>query len=304
MLAVWLLQAWGPGDAYVYLAAGERLNAGHELYALQPGDRYVWINPPFWTVPLLSPPLIAVVWRPLAALPNELGVALWWIGSSTAALVVLGAMVRRASALVGAMLVALAIPFAFIVGSGNVDAFRLAATVAVWRLVSRRRELGGGVLVGALIVLKLTPIALAWWLLLLGSRRGVAGVAIGTAAAAVVSIAGAGVGPHLQLPEILAQSYAAGPTRESLTGLGLMLGIDPAIAKWFTVAAGAFCLLAMIPLRHHPAPTFTLAVIAAVVGSAAGGLHSWAMLLAAAAPLVWPVRPRTPEHAVPVPAAA
>ena len=64
-------------DAYTYLAAGERLNAGNHLYELRPGDRWIWINPPFWTVPLLSPPLIGVLWRPLAALPSDSGLLLW-----------------------------------------------------------------------------------------------------------------------------------------------------------------------------------------------------------------------------------
>ena len=49
------------GDARTYLAAGERLNAGHPLYALSPGDRPVAISPPWWTVPLVSPPFIAVL---------------------------------------------------------------------------------------------------------------------------------------------------------------------------------------------------------------------------------------------------
>ena len=52
-----------PGDAFTYLSAGERLNAGHLLYALSPGDRPVGLHPPFWTVPLVSPPPIAVVFR-------------------------------------------------------------------------------------------------------------------------------------------------------------------------------------------------------------------------------------------------
>src|SRR2546422_8089527 len=49
------------GDSYTYLAAGERLNASHPLYALSPGDRQVAILPPFWTAPLVSPPFIAVL---------------------------------------------------------------------------------------------------------------------------------------------------------------------------------------------------------------------------------------------------
>src|SRR5687767_10188966 len=65
----------GPGnrldaftDANTYLAAGERLNAGHDLYRLRPGDREVLIIPELFTQPLVSPPPIAVLWRPLAAI--------------------------------------------------------------------------------------------------------------------------------------------------------------------------------------------------------------------------------------------
>ena len=51
-----------------YLAAGERLNAGHNLYAFGAGDRPIILDPQYWTVPLLSPPPIAVLWRSLALL--------------------------------------------------------------------------------------------------------------------------------------------------------------------------------------------------------------------------------------------
>ena len=78
LLVVYFQRGVVPGHAYVYLAAGERLNAGHPLYALSPGDRPLGMQPPYWTVPLLSPPPIAVLFRPLAALPNELGGDGWW----------------------------------------------------------------------------------------------------------------------------------------------------------------------------------------------------------------------------------
>ena len=43
LLAFWLLGGAHPGDAYTYLAAGQRLNAGHLLYTLSPGDsERVW----------------------------------------------------------------------------------------------------------------------------------------------------------------------------------------------------------------------------------------------------------------------
>ncbi len=63
-----LAQGFAAWDAPTYLAAGERLNAGHNLYALVAGDRPVLLDPPYWIVPLLSPPPIAVLWRPLALL--------------------------------------------------------------------------------------------------------------------------------------------------------------------------------------------------------------------------------------------
>lgn len=50
-----------PGDAFAYLAAGERLNDGHLLYALSPGDRPVVLKPPYWRIPFVSPPLLAVL---------------------------------------------------------------------------------------------------------------------------------------------------------------------------------------------------------------------------------------------------
>src|SRR5439155_18905551 len=81
-LAVFLIyyfqRGFIPGDATVYLAAGERLDAGHALYALAPGDRDPGLKPPYWTVPLLSPPLIGVVFRPLALLPWAVGAYIFW----------------------------------------------------------------------------------------------------------------------------------------------------------------------------------------------------------------------------------
>src|SRR5256885_12201688 len=64
------------GDAMTYYAAAQRLNDGHQLYALTTGDIAIELRPPFWTVPLLSPPFIAVLWRPLEALGIS-GVFIW-----------------------------------------------------------------------------------------------------------------------------------------------------------------------------------------------------------------------------------
>src|SRR5436853_644473 len=50
-------------DESNYLAAGERVADRHDLYGLVAGDRPAAIdNAPYWTVSLLSPPPIAVIW--------------------------------------------------------------------------------------------------------------------------------------------------------------------------------------------------------------------------------------------------
>src|SRR5665811_226267 len=68
-------------DASNYYAAGQRLNVGHSLYgSLQRDDRPVPGYPAIYPAPLLSPPLIAVAWRPLALLPGTLSMDLWWFG--------------------------------------------------------------------------------------------------------------------------------------------------------------------------------------------------------------------------------
>jgi hypothetical protein len=72
-------------DTWNYLAAGERLNAGHSIYALVAGDRPILLEPPS-AVPLISPPLVAVLWRPLAFLPDWLGMWAWWAASAAAML--------------------------------------------------------------------------------------------------------------------------------------------------------------------------------------------------------------------------
>ena len=66
-------------DTIVYLGAAERLNAGHRLYALSAGDRPIPLNPPFYDSPFVSPPFAAVPFRPLALLPTDVVLGVWWL---------------------------------------------------------------------------------------------------------------------------------------------------------------------------------------------------------------------------------
>lgn len=191
-----LIAVWGPNDSIVYLAGDQRLNAGHPLYALSPGDMPIGLNPPYWTVPLLTPPLIAVIWRPLALLDPVLVETVWWVAMAVVTASSVALLYRRAFIATGLAMLPLAIPVAVLAMSGNIDALRLAGSLAILWLVQRDRDgLAGGV-AGFLVVLKLTPLPLVWWLLLIGRPRALV-AAMGVAVACLaIAPAGAGVDAH------------------------------------------------------------------------------------------------------------
>jgi hypothetical protein len=112
-------------DASNYFAAGQRLNAGHPLYALSPGDREVPLNPPYWSVPLLSPPFLAVVWRPLAAL-GEAAMVGWWLAGLGTVIVLTAWLILRGSPIRNALLALLFPALAMAAWSGNVHIAFLA----------------------------------------------------------------------------------------------------------------------------------------------------------------------------------
>ena len=281
IFAGWFTIHATPGDAYNYLAAGERLNAGHPLYALSPGDRTVDIRPPYWTVPLLSPPFIAVLWRPLAALPAELGVALWWtLGLVTMAAALVAMAVRRPG-LVGLATLALCVPVVYALGIGNVDAFLFAGAAGTWILWRSGRPEWAAVLVGVMIALKVTPAVFAVWLLAITPTRRVLTLGVTTVAACIlVGILGAGLDATITYVGIARATEAAGASPLSLGGL----------TGW-SLAPMAFALgglAGVVALRHRPAPAFALAVLVWVFGSPTLYVDGLAMLLVALVPLCWP----------------
>jgi hypothetical protein len=278
-----------PGDAFTYLSAGERLNDGHLLYALSPGDRPVDLHPPFWTVPLLSPPPIAVLFRPLALLPNDLGPYVWW-GLSTAGVV--GAtlvMMRRRPILIGLAVVLLSIPLVYEIGVGNLNALLVAGIVAAWYLLVRRRELAAGALIATMTVLKLTPVVLAWWLIT--QRRWSAlrsflatGVVLG-----LVSLIGAGISAHLEYLGIVRQTSTTGTSDLSLAGMARFVGVDPSVANLLPTVAlvGGFALV--WALRDRPGLAYSAGVLTMLFGSPVVNINWFTLILAALAPVVWPI---------------
>lgn len=289
--SVYFTRGFVPGDAFTYLAAGERLNDGHLLYALSPGDREVGLKPPFWTVPLLSPPPIAVVFRVFAAIPNEIGVYVWWaicIASIAGTIVV---MLRRRPILVGLAVIALTIPLVYEIGVGNLNALLVAGIVAAWYLLTRGRDLPAGAIIAAMTALKLTPVVLAWWLITQRRWDGGKGFVLAGLTIAAISVLGAGLSAHLEFLGIIRQTASAGTTVLSLAGAARYLGIDAGVASALPTLALVAGFVVVWTLRARPGVAYAAAIVTMLVGSPVINVNWFTILLAALAPLVWPVPP-------------
>ena len=284
----WFSLGGHPGDAATLMAAGERLNAGHPLYALSPGDRPVLLNPPYWTVPLLSPPLLAVVSRPLAVLPDGLGAYGWWVAMAASTIVALCLLLGRAPLRTSATIAVLSLPVAVQLMVGNVDSLLLLGTIGVWWLSQRGRPGVAGVVAGLMFATKLTPFPIVWWLVVSRQWRSVRAACAAIAIGFGVSIAGAGLDNHLAYLDVIRTTNYVGTTVGSLAGIGRWLGIAPEIARWLPLAASLLALAAMALYRRRPRVTYAIAVCACVFGSPSIAFHTPAMLLAALAPIAWP----------------
>ena len=180
-------------DANTYLAAGERLNAGHPLYTLLPGDRPVIWVPGTSTAPLLSPPPIAAIWRPIAALP--LGYEAWVAACWLAMLGTVAYLVLRGGLPV--VLVAIAMSFAIgeLLADANVMSFFPGLFVLSWNYRSKPWI---GAAIGAMGAIKLAPFVLSGWLI--GERRWRAlALTVATGLGLfVVGALGAGIGDYVE----------------------------------------------------------------------------------------------------------
>jgi hypothetical protein len=239
------------GDPWNYLAAGERLNAGHPLYAISPGDRPVALLPPFWSVPLLSPPFIAVLWRPLA-LFGDAALVLWWLGTvATTSIYVIWLLRRLETPWAILALVILSPPLALGALHGNAMGY-LIPLLAL-------RHPAAVALAGAV---RLTPALLAPSVGFLATVR--FGVLI-----ALVSFLGAGIENHIDWLRSVPSSAPSASSVSGITGLPpivvlvscalvALLGWRPAVVA-VTLASPAtyfytlgILTLLLIPLDARP----------------------------------------------------
>jgi hypothetical protein len=262
-------------DVNTYLAAGERLNAGHDLYRLQPGDRPVLPWPGLYKAPLLSPPPIAVFWRPLAAV--DWGPIAWIVATWAVLWATILVLVFRA----GLWAVFLAIALSHAIGEqlavGNANAFAPAVYLLMWRFRDRAWI---GVLIAALASVKLAPIAMAGWLI--GTRRWTALAVTAIAGVAIFLIGGlgAGFGSYIDYVGTLGSNN---PTSLSVSGQTHIPW-----ASYAFLAGGA--LVAIAIGRRYPTASWAVALLASVLGTPALYASGLVSLLALAAPLVSPAR--------------
>ena len=265
-IAFWFTGGTFPGDTLTYYLAGLRLNSGHALYDLRPDDVWLYARPEF---PLYGPPLVAVLWRPLAAIPGGWGMIVWLIAMAFATLASVFYLLLGTRGWAGLLVIPLIPSLTLLIGVGNVDALVLAGSVAVWALTVSGRWRAAGILVGALASLKLTPAILLIWLI--ATRRWEAvrwAIATGLVLAVVVVI-GTEPGIWFRYLRVVTEGSQGGNTAALVL---LLVGI-----------VGVFVL------RHRPAPSFALSVILMPLGSPVAAGHSWSLLLGALSPLTRPL---------------
>jgi hypothetical protein len=293
--AVYFQRGIVPGDAFNYLAAGERLNAGHDLYRLRPGDRPVDAGGLYWHIPFASPPPIAVVFRPLAALPNELGVWVWYGLQLTALAVALAMLARRIPLLTALAIVALVVPTVYEIGVGNVNSFVLLGLLVSWQLVRSGREERAGAILAVLTAVKLTPGIMGLWLLVTGRRRGFAWFIAAGMVGLLVSVLGAGLGHHLEYVRLLTSGEAIGIYPLSVGGWARFLGAPAAVYERLPLLCAIAGVVLVVLLRDRPAAAFRVGVVTMILGSPAVTIPWFVLLYALLAPTAWPLPARAAE---------
>ena len=294
-------------DPSTYYAAGQRLNVGHPLYGpLQPGDRAVPGYPKLFPAPILSPPLIAVLWRPLALLPGGSSMDLWWLGglvllTGLTAAFALVAQRRHLVILVAVLILGLPLtllaggsyrypgfnsPVAFAALSGNVNAYLVPLFALTWWASTRGRTRLAGSAAALATALKLGPLVLLWWFVTQRSWRSARAFIVASLVLAVAGLVFAGLQAnvdfvHLALGGDVAASRLSVPgllhrlfhTRDSVAHLGTI----------FAIVAG---LAAIYLLRSRPRAAFAAAILTTIYSSPVVLEGNLALLVALAAPWV------------------
>ncbi len=200
----------------------------------------------------MSPPPIAVVFRLFALLPGDAGGYAWW-GCQLVALAASLLMLARARPLLtAAAMLVLLFPTVYEIGVGNVNSFLLLGLLLIWRLATTGREGAAGAIGAVMTAIKLTPGITLWWLLVTGRLRAF-GAAVATGIVVLlVSIAGAGLQPHLDYLGFLTNRGVIGTSPLSLGGMARYVGVPANVADLLPTLAIAIGLLLVLVFRRPP----------------------------------------------------
>jgi hypothetical protein len=271
-------------DSGNYYAAGERLNAGHSLYAYGPGDRHTLELLFGLPSPYLYPPLIGALFRPIAAvLPFDPVVVVFWASGLVTFLAFLGWLLLRGSAAAAIGVLVLLVPLAETAWSGNVSTFiTIGITLATIALL---RDARGGRLAGAVVgfttVLKLSPAFLGWWLLV--TRRWSAlrvAVAVG-AVSLLVSVLGAGIDAHVQFLSVSSEVARQGGIQASLVGILRAFDAPPDLMPLVAPVVSVCGVVAVWLLRRDERAAWAVAIATGALASPIFNLTNVTLLLAA-----------------------
>jgi len=292
-------------DASNYYAAGLRLNAGHNLYGpLLPGDQAVPGYPKTYPAPLLSPPFMAVIWRPLAVLPDSMAIWLWWllglllVVGLTAAFAVVG---RPRHLAVLAVVLAMGLPLTLVTGaiyrypgfnspvsiaglSGNVNTYLAGLLVLAWWAASRGHHRIAGTAAALAAVLKLGPATLLWWFVTQRAWRSTRSFMLAAVGFGLLGLVLAGLSANLDFVHV-ALGGGIAPTSLSVPGmLKHFLRLRASVAQYGAIVATVVGLALVFALRSRPRASFAVAILASIYSSPVVYAGNFALLIAVAAP--------------------
>jgi hypothetical protein len=277
--AVWIR------DAPNYYAAGERLNVGHSLYAYSPGDRHTLDLLFGLPSPYLYPPLIGVLWRPVAAfLPFEPTIIVWWALSMATFLGLVGWLLWKGGRWSAIGVLVLLVPIVWTAWVGNVSSFIAVAIVACWFLVRRGQVVAAGAIIGFTTVLKLSPAFLAWWLLVTRRWNGLAAAVVAGLVSLGVSVIGAGLAPHFEFLSISSAAARGGGIPASLVGILTALGASPDLMPLVAPIVSLIGVVAVVLLRGHERAAWSVAILTGALASPIFNLTNVTILLACFVP--------------------
>lgn len=274
-------------DVSTYYGAGERLLAGGDLYALAAGDRPVHIRPPYWTVPLVSPPPIGALWTLAALLPPAITMVGWWLGAMAVTLGAVALVVLRGPLLASLMAVPLLLAIAVTCWTGNVNGYLLGAAVVVWGFGRRSGWMSAalvGIVTAVAIGVKIGPLLLLVWLV--GQRRwATVAAAIGAGLGLLLlTVLVAGPSSFADYVDVARAASVAAPSSLGAAGFARAIGFSEDLARWAPGAVAIGCVVAVLATRRRARLSFAIAGAGAVLALPAVRYESLALLLAAFIP--------------------